>query len=85
MKLKKLLLLLPLLALPFMFSACATSERMGKKHTRVLGGLYESQEQSYVPVRHTTLALRRGELDPGAPHSGNNVTFLWGLFTYYDY
>jgi hypothetical protein len=85
MKLKKLFLLLPLLVLPFMFSSCVTSERMGTKHTLVLGGLYESKQGSYAPVPKNTFALRRAELDPAAPYSGNNVSFLWGMFTYYDY
>ncbi len=85
MKLKKLFLLLPLLALPVLFSACATSEYGGKKHTIMLGGLYEHREGSYDPVPRTTLAVRRAEFDPGAPYSGNSATFLWGLFTYHDY
>ncbi len=85
MKLKKLFFILSLLALPFLFSACATSERAGKKHTIVLGGLYESKEGTYDPVSRNTLPVRRADFDPDAPYSGNNATFLWGLFTYYDY
>ncbi len=85
MKLKKLCLLLSIVAVPLMFSACATSERGGTKHTIVLGGLYEYSEASYKPVKKASLPIRRSDFDPDAPTSGNNMTFLWGLFTYYDY
>ncbi len=85
MKLTKLFILLSLLAMPFLFSACMTTERAGKKHTIVLGGLYEHREGSYMPVSKNTFPVSRAEFDPGAPYSGNNTTFLWGLFTYHDY
>ncbi len=85
MNLKKLFVILSLLAMPFVFSACMSTERAGKKHTIVLGGLYEHREGSYKPVNRTSLPVSRSEFDPAAPYSGNNTTFLWGLFTYYDY
>ncbi|MEX2382587.1 MAG: hypothetical protein WD490_09405 [Opitutales bacterium] len=85
MKLKKVFIFLSLLSLPFLFSACATAEYGGTKHTKVLGGLYEYKEASYQNVPALTIPIRRADFDPGAPYSGNNASFIWGAFTYYDY
>lgn len=83
MKFKKLPLLVLFVVVLSVFSGCRT-QRGDTTHTNVLG-LYERQTHTYEYVPHTTLALRRSDIDPGAEFSGNKVSLLWGLFTYYDY
>jgi len=84
MKLKKLPLLVLFVVVLSAFTGCRAT-RGDTTHTNVLGGLYERQTNAYEYVPHTTFAVRRADLDPGAEYSGNRVSLLWGLFTYYDY
>lgn len=83
MKYKKLPLLILLVALLAVASGCRT-QRGDRTFTNALG-IYERQTNSYEAVPATTIPLRRAEIDPGAEYSGNRVSLLWGLFTYYDY
>lgn len=83
MNYKKLPLLILFIALLAAFSGCRT-QRGDRTFTNVLG-IYERQTNSYEAVPNTTIPLRRVEIDPGAEYSGNRVSLLWGLFTYYDY
>ena len=61
-----------------------TAQRGDTKHTNFLG-IYERKTNAYETVPHTTIPLRRSDIDPGAEYTGNKTTLLWGLFTYYDY
>lgn len=83
MKLIKLSLC-ALFVLSLALATGCTSHQAGRTHTNVLG-LYERETSSYTEVPSYNLTLRRSEIDPGAPISGNRTTVLWGVFTYYDY
>jgi hypothetical protein len=83
MKLKKLSLLALFVVILSVFTGCQT-QRGGETHTNFLG-IYERQTSSYTAVPATTVDLRRADIDPGAEYTGNRVSLLWGLFTYYDY
>lgn len=83
MKFKKIPLILLLVVLISAAAGCRT-HRGDRTYTNALG-IYERQTSSYEEVPQTTIPLRRSEIDPGAEYSGNRVSLLWGLFTYYDY
>jgi hypothetical protein len=83
MKYKKLPLLILCAVLLSVFTGCQT-QRGDRTYTNFLG-IYERQTNSFENVPEATIALRRSEIDPGAEYTGNRVSLLWGLFTYYDY
>jgi hypothetical protein len=73
-----------LLALLFSFASGCTTHRGDRSYTKA-GGIFEHRTAAYDEVSHATIALRRSDVDSGATYSGNKTTFLWGLFTFYDY
>lgn len=75
---------LVLLALIVSFGFGCTSQHGDVRHTNFLG-IYERKTNAYETVPHSTIPLRRANVDPGAEYSGDRVSLLWGLFTYYDY
>jgi hypothetical protein len=83
MKYKKLPLLVLFIVLLSVVTGCRT-QRGDRTYTNAFG-LYERQTASYEYVPNTTIPIRRSDFDPGADYSGNRVSLLWGLITYYDY
>lgn len=75
---------LVLLVLIVSFGFGCTSQQGDVRHTNFLG-IYERKTNAYETVPHATIPLRRANIDPGADYSGDRVSILWGLFTYYDY
>lgn len=73
-----------LFVLALSLAAGCTAHRGDRSSTNV-AGIYERHINSYERVPHTTIPLRRIDVDPGAEYSGNQTSILWGLFTYYDY
>lgn len=84
MTLKKLSAFI-LFALAVAFTSGCVAHRGDREFVNVAGGLYERQTHSYENVPEATIPLRRIDVDPAAPYSGNKTSILWGLFTYYDY
>ncbi len=83
MKYKKFPLLVLFAVLLSVLSGCQT-QRGDRTYTNFLG-IYERETNSYSQVPEATFALKKGDIDPGAEYSGDKVSLLWGLFTYYDY
>lgn len=70
----------------FGFAAgCASKPtEFGKRRVSVLGGLVETETQSYQEPGPLTPAVKSSEVDPGAELTGDRVSLFWGLFTYID-
>lgn len=86
MKFYKRLSLIAFLIAALAASGCSTSSGGdGKRHTLVLGGLYESKQEAFEPVPATTFHISSDEYSTRSQKSGNYRSFFWGLITHTDY
>lgn len=81
---KILLASLVLLSAGALFSGCASHTANGKTHTRLVGGLYESEEGAYDQQTATGIPINSKEPAPGARLSGDKVSLFWGLISFRD-
>jgi hypothetical protein len=73
-------------AAALVLAGCSTSSNaVGQRHLKVLGGAFEVAEKSYMPVDKTSIPISSASDRPSSKLTGQRVSILWGLFTLTDY
>ncbi|MCH8475584.1 MAG: hypothetical protein LAT55_10205 [Opitutales bacterium] len=86
MKFYKKVSLLAFFITALLVAGCSTNKGGDdRRHTIVLGGLYESKQAAFESVPPTTLHVSSDEYSTKTQKSGNYRSFFWGLITHTDY
>lgn len=73
-------------ALVLALAGCSTSSNaVGQRQLKVLGGAFEVAEKSYMPTEKTSIPISTAADRPSSKLTGQRVSILWGLFTLTDY